>query len=77
MRYDDGQVAKLGDKVLLWEGNEGVVVCSFDADEYSEEYPKEEWGYLKTGILIKSNISGLVHYLAPESGMRLVKRESD
>jgi len=37
MKYPYGTLARLGDKILVWEGNEGVVVCSMDTDEYSEE----------------------------------------
>lgn len=72
MKYPDGTLARLGDKILIWEGNEGVVVCSMDTDEYSEEYPKETFGYLKQGIMVLSEKAGLIHYVQPEAGMRLL-----
>ncbi|MBZ9882801.1 hypothetical protein LB535_10585 [Mesorhizobium sp. CA10] len=73
MKYTDGTLAKLGDKILVWEGNEGVVVCSMDTDEYSEEYPKEAFGYLERGIMVLSEKAGLIHYVKPEEGMRLIE----
>ena len=58
MKYPDGTLARLGDKIIVWEGNEGVVVCSMDTDEYSEEYPKENFGYLERGIMVLSEKAG-------------------
>jgi hypothetical protein len=47
MKYPDGQDVRLGDKVSLWAGARGVVVCSLDTQEYSAAYPAAEWSYLK------------------------------
>lgn len=58
----DGQKIRVGDTVKLWEGCSGVVVCSMDDDEYTPEYPREEWSYLKTGVMIDSDQAGLIHY---------------
>ncbi|CDX21895.1 conserved hypothetical protein [Mesorhizobium sp. ORS 3324] len=74
MKYPDGTPARLGDKIVVWEGNEGVVVCSMDTDEYSEDYPKEAFGYLKQGIMVLSEKAGLIHYVEPEASMRLLER---
>jgi len=41
MKYPDGQEARLGDRVELWDQNEGTVVCSLDTNEYSPDYPRE------------------------------------
>ncbi|MEZ2329755.1 hypothetical protein AB6802_08530 [Mesorhizobium sp. RCC_202] len=76
MRYADGTLARLGDKILVWEGNEGVVVCSIDTDEYSEDYPREAFGYLQRGIMVLSEKAGLIHYLQPETDMRLIERKT-
>lgn len=75
MKYPDGILARLGDKIVVWEGNEGVVVCSMDTDEYSEEYPRENVGYLGRGIMVLSEKAGLIHYLTPEIDMRLIERK--
>lgn len=74
MKYPDGALARLGDKILVWDGNEGVVVCSMDTDEYSEEYPRENFGYLERGIMVLSEKAGLIHYVEPEAEMRLLAR---
>ena len=75
MRYPDGQIVRLGDKVRLWAGADGVVVCSLDTQEYSAEYPEAEWGYLKSGVLIRSDAAGLIHYPQPEPTLHLLERK--
>ncbi len=62
MLYPDGICVKLGDKVRLWNGSHGTVVCSIDTNEYTPNYPKSEWGYLEIGIVIKSDNGSLFHY---------------
>ncbi|TGV73810.1 hypothetical protein EN792_060275, partial [Mesorhizobium sp. M00.F.Ca.ET.149.01.1.1] len=76
MKYPDGTLARIGDKIVVWEGNEGVVVCSMDTDEYSEEYPKKNFGYLGRGIMVLSEKAGLIHYVTPEEEMRLLERRA-
>lgn len=77
MRYPDGQIARLGDRVRLWKGVEGKVVCSIDTNEFPKEYPQTEWGYLRRGVLIRSSEAGLIHYLEPESSMELIERRQN
>jgi hypothetical protein len=74
MRYPDGQIARRGDRVRLWNGVEGTVVCSLDSDEFSDEYPREQWTYLRSGVLIQSPQTGLIHYLEPEATFELLER---
>lgn len=74
MNYPDGAPVRLGDKVECWEGCHGVVVASMDTDEYSPDFPREEWGYLEMGVLIETDQAGLVHYDEPERDMKLVER---
>lgn len=38
----------------------GKVVCSIDAREYSDEYPEEEWVYLRNGVMIEWDKMGLI-----------------
>lgn len=75
MKYPDGQEVRLRDKVRLWAGAEGVVVCSLDTHEYSPAYPEAEWGYLKNGVLIRSDAAGLIHYVRPEGSLQLIERD--
>ncbi len=74
MNYRNGEEVRLGDKVKLWEGCFGVVVASIDRGEYDAGHPHEQWGYLKSGVLIESDAAGLIHYLEPEKTLELVKR---
>jgi hypothetical protein len=74
MKYPDGQHVRLGDKVKLWAGAEGVVVCSIDTGEFSDTFPKKEWEYLKKGVIVSSPQAGLIHYIDPEATMELVQR---
>ena len=74
MFYPDGQIARRGDKVRLWGGTVGTVVCSLDTDEFSDEYPRHEWNYLRRGALIHSAQTGLIHYLKPEATFQLIEK---
>jgi hypothetical protein len=74
MKYLDGCEARLGDRVELWEGNVGIVVALLDRQEYSAEYPRGQWEYLGSGVLILSENASLVHYKEPQPTMRLLSR---
>jgi len=74
MNYPDGQQIRVGDKVKLWNECYGLVVCSIDTQEYTSEYPKEQWSYLKTGILINSDQAGLIHYPQVTDKIQLIAR---
>ncbi len=64
MHYPDGQEIRLGDLMRIWGTSYGLVVCSVDTDEYSEDYPKHIWqAFLESGILIFTREMGDVHYL--------------
>lgn len=74
MNYPDGKKVLAGDKVKLWEGCHGIVVCSIDDDQYTPEYPKSEWAYLKLGVLINSDKGGLIHLIEPDEDIELIER---
>ncbi len=74
MKYPDGQEVKLGDRVKLGEDDHGLVVCSIDASEYSDEYPETKWGYLKKGVVMRFPLYGLIHYEEPEPDLMLIER---
>lgn len=75
MKYPDGQSVKVGDKVSLGQDNGGIVVCSIDDNEYTEAYPKDQWSSLGKGVLILFPMYGLIHYIDPESDLRLIERK--
>jgi hypothetical protein len=74
MKYPDGTEIKVGDRVKVAGDDFGVVVLSVDANEYSTEFPAQEWSYLKKGIMIKSEKMGLVHYEEYSEDIELIKR---
>jgi hypothetical protein len=75
MNYPDGEKVLVGDRVKLWDAGYGTVVCSIDNDQYTPDYPKREWAYLKSGVLIKSDQAGLIHYIEPEPSFELIERK--
>jgi hypothetical protein len=56
-----GQLIRLGDRVRLGGGVEGVVVFSIDTDEFSPAFPKADWEYLGRGIMVETAQAGLIH----------------
>ncbi len=74
MHYSDGTDIRIGDKVKIADDDFGVVVFSIDTNEYSADFPAQEWNYLKNGIMIKSGKMGLVHYAKYSEDIQLVKR---
>ena len=70
----DGTPVEVGDVVGLGEDRNGVVVCSMDDGVYTDEHPKERWGYLGRGVMIKFPKWGLIHYEAPEPSLELISR---
>jgi hypothetical protein len=74
MRYPTGELVEIGDSVELWPGCDGEVVCSIDTGQFSEEFTAADWEYLKNGVLVRSTQAGLIHYIEPETTMRLLKR---
>ena len=70
MKYEDGRTVQVGDRVRLWEDCHGVVVCSFDTGDYSDDYPESEWDHLEEGVLVDSECVGLLH-CRPDNGPTL------
>lgn len=62
MKYGRGDKICTGDQVSIDTKYKGVVVANIEAGDYSDNYPKEEWSHLKTGVLIDTDFGGLVHY---------------
>jgi hypothetical protein len=62
MKYLDGVEMRVGDRVRIRSGDTGVIVASMDAGEFSPDYPKESWEYLKTGIMVLTDKGALVRF---------------
>jgi len=74
MKYTDGQEVRLGDRVALWGDCHGTVVCSIDTDEYTSDFPRSQWEYLRHGVIVRSEKMGLIHYLEPDEDFELIGR---
>jgi hypothetical protein len=74
MKYLDGEVIRVRDRVKAWDGCTGIVVASMDTDEYSAEHPREQWSYLKVGVMIDTDQAGLIHYPEADSDLELIER---
>ena len=74
MKYHTGEEIRLWDRVKMWEGCTGIVVFSIDSDEYSSAFPKEQWSYLKCGVMFATDKAGLVHSSEADECMELIKR---
>ncbi|WP_447589099.1 hypothetical protein [Aquipseudomonas campi] len=75
MNYSEGTEAMLGDEVLIAEKHKGIVVACIESGQYSKDYPKSNWSYLMSGVLIDTDFGGLIHYKNSASeNIALVKR---
>jgi hypothetical protein len=74
MNYLSGLLVRLGDKVELWIGCNGTVVCSVDTAEYANDYPESVWSQLGTGVLILSDAAGLIHLVEPNEDLIFLER---
>jgi hypothetical protein len=74
MKDCNGQEVRIGDRVELWKGNHGTVVCSIDTGEYTADYPESAWGYLKAGIVMRTDSGDLFHYTEPDEDFELIAR---
>ncbi|WP_180297065.1 hypothetical protein [Snodgrassella alvi] len=55
----------------------GLVLCSFDSKYYLPEFDYELWaGICKTGIMVDTNVAGLIHYSEPNPNFKLLKRKN-
>ena len=49
-------------------------MCSMDDDVYTDAYPREQWAYVRTGVMIEFPKWGLIHYETPEPDLKLISR---
>ena len=73
MNYANGQPVAVGDRVKLWDSRHGTVVCSIDTDEFSKCYPQSQWGYLGSGVIIKSDSGDVYHYTEPDEDFEFIQ----
>jgi hypothetical protein len=66
-----------GDHVTIGRGINGVVVFSIDTDEFSTEFPKDDWGYLGSGIMVKTERTGLIHLAVSDEDLESITKFSN
>ena len=76
MKDGNGRNVGLGDRVRLWKGRCGRVVCAFDDDRFSDKYSRAEWSHLKTGVLIEMDTGDVFYYDGPDEDFRLTQMRS-
>ena len=55
----------MGDRVRIRNGDTGTVIASIDAHEYTLEAKQEDWAYLGTGIVVRTDAGALVRFADP------------
>ena len=60
MKYADGEIINVDDRVIIDGGDEGYVVVCIENGIASQGYNADYWGYLDTGVLILTNSGALV-----------------
>ena len=73
MLDENGRLIRVGDRVTMGSGITGVVVFSIDMDEFSAEFPKEQWQYLGRGIMVRSEQAGLVHLSEGDEDVQVIE----
>jgi hypothetical protein len=62
VRYASGQAILPGDVVKIDSRHEGIVVGNIESLAYLPPHNHEQWGYLRSGVVIDTSFGGLVHY---------------
>ena len=61
MKFTDGTEVKVGDRLRLSNDDIATVVFDVETDVYEEGFPKPEWEYLRSGIMVKTDSGALIH----------------
>lgn len=76
LRYESGEEVHVGDRVEFC-GCPGTVVFAIEQDEWTPEFPKEQWDYLEHGFMVREDDGTLIHHTDAEGGcITLVSRAS-
>jgi hypothetical protein len=63
--YSDLSEIHVGQRVT-YNNQGGTIVFVIDHDEYSQNFPAEDWSYLKTGFMIRFDNGALLHIELPD-----------
>lgn len=67
-----GRLIRLGDRVSIGGGMNGIVVVSIDTDEFSPEFPKADWEHLGRGVMVETEQVGLVHLANTDEDVEVI-----
>ncbi len=62
----------MGDRIAIDGGVSGIVIFSIDTDEFSPEFPAEDWSYLGVGIMVQTEQAGLVHVVESAADIEVI-----
>jgi hypothetical protein len=74
MMYSDGRRAEVGDRVQVWDGVKGVVVCSIDDGDYTPDFSRENWAFKERGVVIQTDDGQIFYYDEPDEDLELIAR---
>ncbi|MGE0231805.1 MAG: hypothetical protein AB7O39_00920 [Flavobacteriaceae bacterium] len=58
----------------MGDDDQGVVECDIGAGKFSPRFPKNEWAYLKEGIVVSFPRYGVIHMTEVEVDLKLIAR---
>ena len=61
MNYHTGEKVLIGDRITV-DRSPGIVLCVIEDGQFSNAHPREQWDYLKKGMMVEAEGFGLVHY---------------
>jgi hypothetical protein len=68
----NGKLIRLGDRIDIGFAEKGVVVFSLDTDEFSPDFPKDDWAYLGPGVMVQLDGGTLVFLDAPDEHTEII-----
>lgn len=74
MRYADNRVVKTGDLVCVRGRGLGVVGCVVDSGDYTRDFPRGEYSYLGSGLMVGLGGGGVLYVEEARETLTLVAR---
>jgi hypothetical protein len=69
----NGRLIRLGDRIDIGSAEKGVVVFSLETDEFSPDFPKDDWAHLGTaGIMVQMDGGALFFLDSPDEHTEVI-----
>ena len=75
LKYSDGRIIHAGDRIF-YNGQPGTIAFVAAHNEYSANYPKQDWPSIKTGFMIIFTNGARMHLDEPDEHFSKDKDES-